>query len=191
MAIKSNWIRRFPAWINLPRSAVSFFLKSRRKGNAELRKRARISLHAKCRKHAFHGMHKSTRIFCLFVVLPIFNDLGDTGVGRIFFRRGGAIVDLSRSSQNVFSRGGQKWLVSFFPLETKKITFFDIGRCKISKSRGKGPLHPPSNAHAWWAVCRKNWTGCEAKCGRTKNIQNKKKKHSIIQNYMDCKSRQT
>jgi len=51
------------------------------------------------------------------------------GVGRIFFR------------------GGESGEMSFFPLESKKTSFFAktiIGKCQISKSRGKGST---SNIH--------------------------------------------
>ena len=65
-----------------------------------------------------------------------------------FFSRG-TIVDFSRDSQKDVSRG-ESSEITFNPLETKKTTFFAnnlIGKCQISKSRGKGPLPPLSDAH--------------------------------------------
>jgi len=67
------------------------------------------------------------------------------GVGRIFFLVVGQKVDFSRRSQNIFPGEGQSDKNSFYPLETKKTTFFAknlIGKCQFSNSMGgKPPMH--------------------------------------------------
>ena len=54
-------------------------------------------------------------------------------------------VDFSRRSQKYISRGGQSDKNSFYPLKTKKTTFFVknlIGKCQFSNYRGGKPPSP-------------------------------------------------
>jgi len=62
------------------------------------------------------------------------------GVGRIFSRGEGTRVFFQNSS-----RGAQKWWNCFFPLETRKTTFFD----EIFKIQWDFRPPPLSDAHAW------------------------------------------
>lgn len=77
---------------------------------------------------------------------------------------------------NQISRGGQNDEISFYPLQTKRTTFFAkslIGKCQILKSRRvKAPTASFSNAHAqnsvsciiilsylFWECCRESEGG--------------------------------
>jgi len=69
------------------------------------------------------------------------------GVERMFSREGalGAAMDFSKSRKGFFLGKDKNDEISCYPLETKKTILFanTLGRCQISKSRGKGGLAPP------------------------------------------------
>jgi len=72
------------------------------------------------------------------------------GVGRIFSRWGGDSGFFQWQPKKFF-RWPKSCEISFFPLETKKTTFFAknlIGKCTILKN----PLLPNSGAHAHLTV---------------------------------------
>jgi len=67
------------------------------------------------------------------------------GYRKDFFH-GGPLADCSTGNHKNFSRGSESDEISFFLIETKKMTFFAknaIDKFQTSKSRGKAPLPTP------------------------------------------------
>jgi len=73
-----------------------------------------------------------------------FDAIGFMGVGRIFSRVGIKWI-FPGEAKNIFPGEGQSDKNSFYPLETKKTTFFVknlIGKCQFSNYMGGKPPFP-------------------------------------------------